>query len=503
MRGSSDRNRKQSKPDTTTHAGNSRRCFRREFVGTVGAAGTVGGLSGLSPVAVASDGRASGASTAPLSQRWSAQLSGTVQDYLVATDALYVATEAGRIRAFDPTTGRETNSLDLGAPVRPYGLARAGQYLAAGLADGRLAVVRADTFSEELRVPLSGEIRAVTATDGAVFLATGSTVQRIALPDGAVQWRFERRNVSPLWVTSEGIGVSARPTRPGAGSNFYVLSEADGEVVWEGGVAAGGLETDTGNWLQRDRFWALTELDSQLVATGVGFSDSYVCFEKFTGEKLWTATGSDTANRVVGTPQGVVHQDGSSLVSRDRTSGESQWRTDVVTPHAKGMCTYDDSLVVFGNRPSDGADVVTALDPTSRAVEWEQRVDDRVGLVSVAGNVLFGVALGTDEIRAYLPENAQVDLPDRGTPTADRSPDTPAASPTSTRVDTSGPRPPSGSGTAGRPDAEQGRPERGFFTNGERSALAGLSSGNTLSLASVVVTVVSILLSLVQMLRGK
>ncbi|MFT4958216.1 MAG: hypothetical protein ACI9EZ_001541, partial [Halobacteriales archaeon] len=60
-----------------------------------------------------------------------------------------------------------------------------------------------------------------------------------------------------------------------------------------------------------------------------------------------------------------------------------------------------------------------------------------------------------------------------------------------------------------RPTTENGRsldsetrPKRGFLSNGEGSPLGGLSGGDTVTVASIVVTIVSMILSFVQMVRG-
>lgn len=423
------------------------RCTRRGFVAGVGAAGTVGGVSGLPRAATAATASPSTADiTQPsqLSERWAAALSGTVQDYLVESDRLYVVTADGTVRALDVVTGQERTRTELGESIKPYGLAKAGQYLAVGLASSRLTLIDAATLSAAVTIPLDGEFRGLAAKDGAVFLATTSAVRRISIPDGTTQWRFDRRDISPIWATSAGIGVNARPQRPGAGSNFYLISESDGAVVWQQGVSAGGLRDRAGNWLQATEFWALTELESHLIAGVVG-GTNYSCFDKFTGEKLWTTNGGDHVNRAVAGSHGVVHQDGSTLVSRALTTGESQWETAVVAPHPKGLSLYDGSLVVFGTRTRDGADVMMALDPTSRAITVEQEVDGPIGLVSTVGNVAFGVNLVRDELRAYLPENAQVDIPDSTTPPAgtNQRPSadgtTPSAGPSSTTSQPSAP----------------------------------------------------------------
>jgi hypothetical protein len=47
------------------------------------------------------------------------------------------------------------------------------------------------------------------------------------------------------------------------------------------------------------------------------------------------------------------------------------------------------------------------------------------------------------------------------------------------------------------------RPERGFFSNGDGSPLGGLSGGDSVTVASIVVTIVSMILSFVQMVRGQ
>lgn len=131
MRGVERRTGETSIEAGTVYALNSSRCTRRGFVEGVGVAGTVGGLGGFSEVAPASSA-AEVASASPLSQHWSTALSGTVQDYLIAPDLVYVVTRDGMVRTLGLETGKETNRLDLGASIRPYGLAKDGQYLAIG-----------------------------------------------------------------------------------------------------------------------------------------------------------------------------------------------------------------------------------------------------------------------------------------------------------------------------------------------------------------------------------
>jgi outer membrane protein assembly factor BamB len=410
MLGGEKRTNRRSVQAGAEFTGDKFRCTRRGFVGGVGSTGTAAVLGGVPDAATAGRSKAAVQPASRLSQRWSTELTGTVQDYLVEGDSMYVATENGTVRTLDVETGREINQIEFDESVRPYGLAKDGQYLAVGLANSRLKIISSGALSEEQTITFSGDLKGITARRGAAFLATSSAVQRVSLPDGEPQWRFDSGSNSPVWTTSEGIAVHT--------GKFHVLNEDDGETVWNQNI--GGAASKTGNWLQASHFWGLAELESHLfTATPRG---GYDFLDKFSGEQLWKTGGGGNVNRPVVSSEGVIHQESSSIISRNFDSGDPQWETDIVNPHARGMGIYDGSLVVFGKRKSDDANVMMALDPSSRALVQEREVAGVIGLVSTIGNAMFGVNLETDEMQVYLPEGAQINIPER--PTATPTPTT-------------------------------------------------------------------------------
>lgn len=460
----------------TGHADDSFRCTRRYFIKGVGATGSAGSMGSVSNVATASRAGPNDISTRRLSQVWSTGLSSTVQAYLIDEDLLYVGSEGGTVRTLSVETGREVNRIDLGETLPPYGIAKDGKRIAVGLATGRLKIINTNAFSVQQTIPFNGEFRGIAATNGSAYLATHSGVERIALSDGTTHWRYDGRGPSgPIWATSEGLAVYR-------GGKIVLLAEDDGEPIW--GTPGPNGQRKIGNWLEHDVFWALTELESYFIRAAIG--GGYSLLNKFTGEQLWAATGGGHVNRAIATSDRVIHQQGTSIVSRNLETGEEFWKTDVVAPHAKSMILYDGSIVVFGTRKSDDADVLMSLNPSSRGIEWETEVDGPIGLVSKDDARLFGVNLERDEIRAYLPAS---ELPEDGTSATTESQ-------TPTKMG-------SGSQSGSQKDDRNGRPERGFFTNGDGSAFAGLSGGNTITIASIFVTGVSMVLSLLQMIRGK
>lgn len=415
MRGEGDRTNGVSMRTDAEHAGTGSCCTRRYFVKGIGAAGAVGGIGNVPNVAAASRNGSGVNSANRLSQLWSTALSDTVQDYLIDDGLLYVGTQAGFVRALDVKTGREVNRIDLGEAIPPYGIAKDGKQMAVGLANGRLKLLDIDSFSARQTIPFSGQFMGVAGKNGSAYLATKEGIERISLSNGKTHWRFDRGANSPIWATSEGLAVHM------SDSAIIVLDEDNGETIWKQGVRSGSAHNSekTGNWLQDDKFWGLTELESYFVTSSV--DGGYEFLDKFTGEKLWKAGGGGGVDRAVANSNQVIHQYDTSIISRKIDTGEEQWKTDFVTPHAKSMILYDGSLVVFGTRESDDTDVMMSLNPSTRAIEWETEVDGPIGLVSKNNSRMFGVNLARDEIRAYVPGGAQTAAA-RATPTSRKTP---------------------------------------------------------------------------------
>lgn len=391
-------------------AGLTTRCTRRCFIKGVGAAGTVSGLGGVSNVVVASRGDADTTSTNQLSEIWSAELPATVREYLIDGKRLHVASDDGSLRTINIETGRETDRINLGQSIKPYGLAKDGQWLAVGLANGRLLIMNEDSFSVAQEIPFDGKFRGVAAKKGLVCLGTGAGTEILRLDDGSVRWRFDNSVKSPVWVTSEGFALAEH--RPQS-SSLTVLSAETGERKWK--TSSGWSRTTTGNWLEGNNFWGLRETKSYLSLASS--NAKHRLFDKYTGEQLWADTDGKGTNRpAVGSDQ-VFHGLGAGVHATDIETGKRQWGTDVVSPHAKGIVLFDGSLIVFGTRSSDGANVMMSLDPNSRAIQWETEIDGPIGLISTLGNMILGVDLKRDEIQAYVSDGAKADISDGATPT--------------------------------------------------------------------------------------
>jgi hypothetical protein len=184
----------------------------------------------------------------------------------------------------------------------------------------------------------------------------------------------------------------------------------------------------------------------------------------------------------------TVHSGSSSLMYRglDPVSGTVDW-TYPVSSVAGGITTTggrvylvaDANLVAL--RAEDGIQRWRFELPASLGDESHVAASDPIitpeGILVNHEGTLYLVGNGGGTSPGQAPATTTTDVSEEGSPR-----------PTTENV---------------KPSDSGSRPERGFFSNGKGSPLGGLSGDDTVTVASIAVTIVSMILSFVQMVRGQ
>lgn len=472
---------------------------RRAFIGA-----TVGFGAGL--------GLATGADRAaaqPSPVVWTAESGGAVRDYLIEGEDVYVGTDQNRLRRLREADGEEVGQVDLSAGVYPGGMVATADHVVVATEDDRLSVYeRSDLVGSGAtpawEPPLSGQPVGMDAHDGAVVLATRDGLVVLEPSSQGFRWQrytddldFDLLGPPVVWDDS-GIVVT------GDTSVLFVSPES-GEVA----VTVGFDAPNHINVLKKPPV-AVTSAGPYVGYSG---ADAHGCCPSWATLVIDTerrdieyrSFGRTSGQKSLGlTETSVVHRIDDQRIRFEEFESGSQFRMSL-SPRFDGIASADSRTFVADSSAENAETRLVAIENEGFGEAWSHAFDEPVAYLEVAGDLLFGLNREAGRLLALSRTGDRADVV--GTPTPDGSDGpTPTGRAMSTDEgdDTGDDRAASqGSGSSpGEPNAGEGTggepPSRGFFTNGENTIVDGIG----LTGASTAITVVGILVTMVDMLRG-
>jgi len=442
----------------------------------------------------------------PSRVRWSTGVGLNQMHPVVAGGTVYFGDKSGNLQARDLATGERHWRYSASGPVQLAPAVRDG-LVYIGTRAGYLRAIDAGSGEEQWSRRLPGEFTSTpVVTDDRVYIGFTRRVDKLNAEHQV--HAFSSGSGDPLWTFSleaDENGIrdqpSGRPTPAVSGETLVVnfsrthpdnrvkgLKTSDGSVVWTESLSPrtnspGGAFSPP----------ALGESAGYILSEPVGTFR----FSPTNGSPNWKQSGVSNYPPTIGDDRVfTVHNDSGSLMYRglNPVSGEIAW-TYPVSSVASGITTTggrvylvaDTNLVAL--RAGDGIERWTFELPSSLGEKPRIAASDPIVtpegiLVNHRGNL-------------YL-----VDSGGDGSPSPSEAV-TPADESTAASGDES-----TAGGLQTTPETARSldsgtRPERGFFSNGDGSPLGGLSGGDSVTVASIVVTIVSMILSFVQMVRGQ
>lgn len=265
----------------------------------------------------------------PLNVKWSLSQAAANTGFMpVYSNGNVVTADAdGRIRTVDALSGRVVSELNIKRDLSS-GVAVSGNFAYVGTVDGKLLAV--DRTSGKVRweqVLTSVAQEAPQASDGVVVVrTTDGRLTGFALDDGKQLWSVAQ-NLPQLIVRNTGsmklVGRDALMVGQ-AGGRLSILSQANGNPLWEGVVANPRGATE----LER-----VTDITSRPVYDGgqvcaVAYQGRVACFEAKTGSLMWARELSSSRGLTVDGRNVYVTAEDGSVWAFDRSTGRNVWKLD-------------------------------------------------------------------------------------------------------------------------------------------------------------------------------
>jgi outer membrane protein assembly factor BamB len=442
----------------------------------------------------------------PSRVRWSTGVGLNQMHPVVAGRTVYFGDKSGNLQARDLGTGELHWRYSASGPVQLAPAVRDGRVYI-GTRAGYLRAIDTGSGEEQWSRRLPGKFTSTpVVTDDRVYIGFTRRVDRFNAEHGV--HAFGAESGDPLWTFSQGAdenGIrdqpSGRPTPAVSGGTLVVnLSTSDPNN------RARGLATSDGSVVWTESFHGRENAMGGLFSPpALGESAGYILSEPWgacrfsiaNGSTNWKQSGDSNYPPTIGDDRVfTVHRESSSLMYRglNPVSGAVAWTyptsrvaSGITTTGGRVYLVADTNLVAL--RAGDGIERWTFELPTSLGEKPRIAASDPVitpeGILVNHRGTLYLVDSGGD-----------------GSPTPSEAV-TPADESTAAAGEES-----TAGGLQTTPETARSldsgtRPERGFFSNGDGSPLGGLSGDDSVTVASIVVTIVSMILSFVQMVRGQ
>ena len=440
---------------------------------------------------------------------WTAESGGTVRDYLIEDDHVYVGTDQNRLRRLRSADGEEVGRVDLSAGVYPGGMTATADHVVVATEDDRLSVYErsALTGSDTAPVwepPLSGQPMGMDAHDGAVIVATRDGL--VALEPSSQGFRWQRYTddldfdllAPPVVWDDSGIVVTGD-------TSVLFVSPENGEVD----VTVGFDAPNHINVLKKPP----VAVASAGPYVGYSGADAHGCCPSWATLVIdterrdieYSAFGRTSGQKSLGlTETSVVHRIDEQRIRFQEFESGNQFRMGL-SPRFDGIASADSRTFVADSSAENADTRLVAVEDEGFGEAWSHAFDEPVAYLEAAGDLLFGLNREEGRLLALSRTGDRTDVV--GTPTPDGS-DGPT--PTGEAISTD-----EGASTGGDGAASQGSgpstggqdggdgtggesPSRGFFTNGENTLVDDIG----LTGASTAITVVGILVTMADMLGG-
>jgi hypothetical protein len=452
-----------------------------------------------------------GAQSAELTKRWQ-YAPGDVSN-LAGHDGTYYLTAGETVQAVGATSGEVLWTADAGGAVPENAFALdATSETAVAVSESGTAVGVALNGDEQWRRSAGGDGIGVAVAGGTAYALAGSTVQAVDAASGEPVWSHG----IPEAADGQAKGLALASTDSGVvpvyhTQNDLVGLDSSGAEQWRLELPVPAFSEDVflfnSNNIVSQGQYVYYQSD-----TGPGDGDRHGMVDATTGTLVWERLDSYTnLGDLRGGPatfDGRVVNSGVEATVLSVPGGSTQWRTgitayDSITGTSEALYVAGDASGTATVRSFGAGGTINWTLEFGEYDEYDSLYNEAYEFFNVPpavtdGSVLFGATPGSGEraLRCYeLPESEWLAEPQRETPTTGNGDET-------ARTEDGAA---SDSGDVGPPSEQEPSPgrqaERGFFTNGENAPLGALSGAN-LTLFSTAVTVLGIVITVYDLLRG-
>lgn len=438
----------------------------------------------------------------------------------IGHDGGYYLTTGETVQAIDATTGKTEWTAGAGSPVREGAAAIDAEHdvlITASESGTALGVTLADG-TERWRRSAGGAGIGVAVADGTAYLLAGSTVQAVEAASGDQLWSH---NI-PEAVGGQPKGLAVANTDAGVVPVYhtpdYLISVTDsGTEQWRLELPAPTFSSDVfafnSNNIVSQGQYVYYQSD-----TGPNDGDRHGMVDATTGTLVWERLDDYTnLTELRGGPatfNGRVVNSGAEATVMSVPGGSTQWST--------GITAYDsitgtsEALYVAGD--AGGTATVRSFG-AGGTINWTLEFgefDEYASVYNEAyeffnvppavadGSILVGARPepGESGLRCYqLPESEWLAAPQRETTADDSAGGDEEDTDDPPEAGTQETDPPSSSSSTDNANKETAGTDRGFFTNGGDGPLSELS-GTNLTVLSTAITVVGIVVTVYDLIRG-
>lgn len=430
---------------------------------------------------------------------WTATVGGTLTEYAIAGDAIYLGTDQNRLRRVDRTSGESTATVDLEAGVYPGGIAVTDTHVVVATQNDQLAVYRiadlgSDGAAPTYRSQITGRPIGMDTNDGVVCVGTRAGI--FAFDPAAQEFRWQRftENLDvelfapPLvWGDSEIVVT--------ADTSVLFIDPASGEITLE-------VPFESPNYTN-----VLSHLPGAITTAGpyVAYtgSDAHGCCP------TWATLVIDTNRRDIVyrnfanttrqqsgavSESRIVHELGESTVVFRGLESDERFQMDL-NPRFDGIASTAGRTFVADKSVEDTPTTLVAIDNDGYGIAWRHAFDEPISGLHAMGEYLYGTNAEAGRFVAMAQSGdgtaLRADEPPSQTKTATTDGGTDGGSTDGTTGSVEG-----SSGDGEPTDASASR--RGFLTNGDDQILEGVG----LTGLSIVITLGGILVTVYDMIRG-
>ncbi len=310
---------------------------------------------------------------------------------------LYVANEAGELRAFEPATGKELWRVKTLEPFSA-GIGSGDQMLLLGNKKGE---VLAYTLKGDLlwRSQLSSELMvAPQAAEGVVVTRTADgRISGLAGADGKHRWSVQRpmpalvlRGISQIAMERGAVLVGL------PGGKLMALNLADGNVGWEATISIPRGATE----LERINDVVGTPLFGFRDVCTASYQGKVACLDVAKGETIWSTDLSVTGALSAEGNKLFATTEKGDVVALNRTSGTVVWKQETLEGRYPSAPQAFNDYVVVGDAQgvvhflsrADGTEMGRLKTEDVAIIQQPQVLDDNLILLTNRDGKLYVLA---------------------------------------------------------------------------------------------------------------
>lgn len=333
------------------------------------------------------------------SPTWNISVNGRVRDLARTGEILYGVTNDGVVFRIDAARGEkdETGRADAGQAYSTVGVGP--ETVAVGTPGGTVHKYTRD-LSQELKLPLAGDIKQITVTSESILVAAEGTLYALS-ETGQELWQRELNGPLTEPTVRNGTVYVQEGLQSSDVGTVYAFELQQGTEQWQTNVPTTSPPYDPGF---SDGLIKLSPDGTTLVARasdhGGEFADGIAVIDAADGTLQWT---KQVANSVGATDisDRRVFTGNEGLTAYDRSSGDQLWQVD----DTAGGVAYDSGTVYYAHIVPQSYDPdryrIRALDAETRVIQWETERMTGYTVAGVETTPRQYVQMLDDRIRAF------------------------------------------------------------------------------------------------------